>query len=79
MKVPEERLTFPVTLADAVQVGVEGIGQLARTARRIERVGGAIQHGPVFADEVLPGRLVASRACTRQRQVLEVESTRVSG
>jgi hypothetical protein len=78
VEIPEERLPFTITFADAVQVSVKGISELARPPTRIDRVGGSVQHRPVLVDEVLPRALVAGRTRTSKRQISQMESTQIS-
>src|SRR5204862_8044670 len=57
--VAKKRLPLPGALVDPVQIGVQGIGDLARSLRTIERVGGPIKERPVLANEPLPRVLVS--------------------
>jgi len=56
----------------AVEVGIQRIGEIARAAARLERVGGAIQHGPICEDEALPRLLVPRDAQACQLQIVYV-------
>ena len=73
MEIPEQRLARLVATRHAVQIGIERVGELACTASRVDRIGAAIQHGSMFADEVLPGFILSGGAAARERQVLEME------
>ena len=77
VKVAEERLTFAVLFPGAVEIGVERVGQIARAARRIECVGGAIQVQPLFRDEVFPRRIASGRAAARKRQIPHMQRPQV--
>src|SRR5687767_4681491 len=78
MKVPQQRLADSASLIEAVKICVKRIGKLARGARRVERISGAIQTGPHFEDEMIPGRGVSEHTGTRQGQIFEVERGQVS-
>jgi hypothetical protein len=58
LKVPEQRF--------AVQVCVDGIGELTRAAGWVEGVGGAVEDRPVLEHEALPRLLVSSGALPRE-------------
>src|SRR6185436_16780308 len=78
VEVSEKRLPFTIAFADAIEVGIERVGQLTRTDARSQGIGGAIQHRPVLADEVLPGAFVTNRASACERQIVEMETTEIS-
>ena len=59
------------------QFAVDAVGELTRVAGRIERVGGAIQGGAVFANEVFPGGIIAGGTAAREREVLEVQRAKI--
>ena len=77
MKVAEERSALAGALGRPVEIGVERIRQLARAARRVERVGRSIERRPVLAHEMLPRGLVAVRAGAGQREILQVQRLQV--
>jgi hypothetical protein len=67
LKVAKERLT--------VEIRVQGIGEIARTARWVQRVGGAVEDRPVLEDEALPGLLVPGRALPCELEIGGVRGT----
>ena len=73
MKIPEQRLSRLSALVHAVQIGVQRIGQFARAAGRIERIGRTIEVRPHFQDEVIPCVSVPFRACAREREILQMK------
>ncbi len=78
MVIPEQRLPFTVALANAEQLAVNGIGDLARTSRPVESLGCPIESRPMLLDEVIPRTLVTGCAGAGQRQIFEVESVKIS-
>ena len=74
MEVSKQRTPLTVPFAHPVEFRVELIGQLARTAGRIEGIGRAVERGTILPDDVFPGVVSSSCAPTRQRQVGEVEA-----
>src|SRR5262245_11715436 len=73
MEIREERLALPAGLADPKELTVQAVGQIPRSARSIEGVCRSVQHGPDFADKVVPSRIMTVRTRRRQREVLEPE------
>src|SRR5262245_44399334 len=67
LKVSKERL--------AVEIRIQRIGEIARTARGVEGVGGTVEDRPVLEDEALPRLLVPGRALTRELEVRGVRGT----
>src|SRR5262245_50745914 len=67
LKVPKERL--------AVEIRVQGIGEIACTARGVEGVSGTVEDRPVLQDEALPRLLVPRRALTCELEVRGVRGT----
>jgi hypothetical protein len=78
VKIPEQRPTDAVLLVEPVKIGVDAVGDFAGAAAWIQRVSSAIQHGPVFQDEMVPRGFVSGRACAGERQILEVQRAQVS-
>ncbi len=80
MEIPEQRAR-PVVLsiAQAEQLGVQGIGELPRVAAGIDGLGGTIEQRPIVLDEMVPRRLVSASARGRQRQVGEVQRVEIPG
>src|SRR5262249_50831408 len=76
LKVLKQRSALAAAVPDAVELGVQRVGELSRAAARIERVSGAVQHGPVLEDETLPGLRVS---CGAQARELQVRRVRRSG
>jgi len=64
-------------VADPEQVRVQRIGEVARTAARIDRVGGAVQQRPLHEDEVLPRLLVSLCARAGEREVFQVQGREI--
>jgi len=77
MVIPEQRLPFTIALANAEQLAVNGIGDLACTSRSVESLGCPIESGPMLLDEVIPRTLVTGCAGAGQRQIFEVESVKI--
>src|SRR5690606_4728474 len=73
VEVAEERLPLAGAFAQAEQIRVERIGELTSATGAIDRLGRAIERGPMLPDEVIPGRLVSGRARAGQRQVVEAQ------
>ena len=73
MKVPEERSALAVAFLQAKEVRVDRIGQFARTAPRIDRIGRAIEHGTVLEHEV-----IHAASCPSAHAVASARSSRCS-
>ena len=63
---------------EAEEVGVQRIRELTGAAAWIQRVGSAIQHGPVFQDEMVPRGFVPGRACACEGEILVGAAIRCS-
>ena len=59
------------------ELAVNAVGEVACAASRFQRVGGTIERRTMLANEVVPGRLVTPGASARQREVFEVQLSRV--
>src|SRR4029079_1648610 len=78
VEVAKERRPFAVACLQSKQLGVDAVGDLARSAGRIDGVGRAGETGAVLAHHVLPRRLVTACACGRNRQVPEMERAEIA-
>src|SRR5262245_9948542 len=77
MEVAEERLSTTIRFAQAIELGVQRVSELSSAAGSIDRLGRSIEARPLFEDEVLPRRLVSSRARARERHVGNVQRVEV--
>jgi hypothetical protein len=72
LEVAKERPPSVHTVSEAVQIGVQGIGELPGASGGIEGVGGTVEHGPVLQHKAPPGVLVSSGALLRELEVVGV-------
>jgi hypothetical protein len=79
VEVAEQRLARVAAGVEAVELGIERIGQVASAARRIERVGSPIERGSMFLHELVPGCFVAGLAGARQGEIFQPERLQVAG
>src|SRR5262245_40220943 len=73
VKVAKERLSLAALLCHPVQIGVQGISQLAGVSGRIDGISRSIENGTKREDEMLPRRVVSRRAPARERQIFDVK------
>ncbi len=78
VKIIEERFSAALGFAQAVQIGVERIGQLARVgvlpgAESRDGARGAVKLGAELRDEEIPRRGTAEAARARKREVVCVQ------
>src|SRR5690349_10930400 len=78
MEIAKERLPLAGPLADAVEVRIQGIREIARSPARLDGVGRSIQEGPLFQHEVIPRSVVPSRTGTGESEILQVQSVKVA-
>ena len=69
VKIVKQRLPGAVLVLQAVELGIQRVGGLARAAARIDRIGRAVERRPELRHEVIPRRVVAKRASARQREI----------
>src|SRR6476659_7516732 len=77
VEVAEERLAFAASLAQPEELAVQRIGEIASAATGFECIRRTVQQRPMLQNKVLPCVLVAMRACTRQREVFQVQAREV--
>src|SRR6476659_8952005 len=77
VEVAEERLAFAASLAQPEELAVQRLGEVARAATGIERIGRAVQQRPMLQNEVVPRALVAISARARQREVFQMQAGEV--
>ena len=63
---------------ESVELGVQGVGQLARRAGRVDSVAGPVQHGAILKHEVIPRASRAGGAGRRDREIVEVQRLQVA-
>lgn len=73
MIVPEQGRPLTTADAEAEQLAVQGIGEIAGAGARLERVGRSIEPGTMIADEALPRVFVPGRARAGECQVFEMQ------
>src|SRR4051812_4542080 len=72
LEVAEERAPLCPAFGHAVEIRVQGVGEVARAAAGVEGIGRAVEDWPVFKDEPFPGLLLAGSALTRELEVAGV-------
>ena len=77
MEVAEERLSLAFAIPQPVEVGVQRVGELPRTASRIQCIRRAIENRPVLQYEVIPRRFISGGAGTGEGQLLEAQRRKV--
>ena len=77
VKIAEQGLPLAVAFPQTEQIGMDGIGELARVPAGIDCRRGAVQGRTELLDEVIPGGLVPGRAGGSQREIGQVQRLEV--
>jgi hypothetical protein len=69
--IAKQRAASGNSRVEPVQISIQGIRELSRSAGGINRIGGAVQHRSVLANEVLPCLFIPLSAADREREIFE--------
>jgi hypothetical protein len=73
VKISKQALAGTFTLTHTKEIAVKGVGQLARTAAWIDRVGASVKERPELTDEVFPRAVITRGARACERQIFQVK------